>query len=44
MVNEAMVESCDTKFAIWSSLLPSCKKDPLRPNGEVDEVMCVCHT
>lgn len=41
VINEALVESCDTKLAIWTSLLPSCKKDPLRANGEVDEIMYV---
>lgn len=42
VVNEAMVETCDTKLAVWSSLLPACKKDPLRHDGRVDEVMYVC--
>ena len=36
---ESLVDSCDAKLAIWSSLLPACKKDPLRRNGQVDEVM-----
>ena len=39
VVNEALVENCDTKLAIWSSLLPACKKDPLRLDGQIDEVM-----
>ncbi|EUC35340.1 hypothetical protein COCCADRAFT_77407, partial [Bipolaris zeicola 26-R-13] len=43
VINEALVESCDAKFAIWTSLLPSCKKDPLLMNGEVDEVMFMAH-
>ncbi|KAJ5052719.1 hypothetical protein J3E72DRAFT_232629 [Bipolaris maydis] len=43
VINEALVESCDAKFAIWTSLLPSCKKDPLRLNGEVDEIMFMAH-
>ncbi|EMD68910.1 hypothetical protein COCSADRAFT_109990 [Bipolaris sorokiniana ND90Pr] len=43
VINEALVESCDTKLAIWTSLLPSCKKDPLRANGEVDEIMFMAH-
>lgn len=34
-----LVDSCDAKLAIWSSLLPGCKKDPLRKNGVLDEVM-----
>jgi hypothetical protein len=29
----------DTKLAIWSTLLPACKRDPLRKDGTVDEVM-----
>ncbi|CAN9314416.1 unnamed protein product [Alternaria alternata] len=41
VVNEALVENCDTKLAIWSSLLPACKKDPLRLNGQVDEVITI---
>jgi hypothetical protein len=41
VVNEALIESCDTKFAIWTSLLPSCKKDPLGVSGQIDEVMYV---
>jgi hypothetical protein len=39
VISETLVENCDTKLAIWSSMLPACKKDPLRPNGQVDEVM-----
>ena len=41
VVSEALVQNCDTKLAIWSSLLPACKKDPLRLGGQVDEVMYV---
>ncbi|KAH7095127.1 Quinolinate phosphoribosyl transferase [Paraphoma chrysanthemicola] len=40
---EAMIERCDTKLAIWTSLLPACKKDPLRKDGRVDEVMFAAH-
>jgi hypothetical protein len=36
---EDMIERCDTKFAIWTSLLPASKRDPLRRDGRVDEVM-----
>ncbi|EUC46343.1 hypothetical protein COCMIDRAFT_35963 [Bipolaris oryzae ATCC 44560] len=43
VINEALVESCDVKLAIWMSLLPSCKKDPVRMNGEVDEIMFMAH-
>jgi hypothetical protein len=40
-LSEALTENCDVKLAIWSSMLPACKKDPLQPNGQVDEVMYV---
>ncbi|KAF1920553.1 Quinolinate phosphoribosyl transferase [Ampelomyces quisqualis] len=40
---EAITERCDTKIAIWTSLLPTCKKDPLRKNGSVDEIMFTAH-
>lgn len=40
---EAMIERCDTKLAIWTSLLPACKKDPLRRDGRIDEVMFTAH-
>jgi hypothetical protein len=36
---EAMIEHCDTKLAIWTSLLPACKRDPLQRDGRVDEVI-----
>jgi hypothetical protein len=40
---EAMLEHCDTKLAIWSSLLPACKRDLLQVDGCVDEVMFTAH-
>ncbi|KAH4221081.1 hypothetical protein HBI06_161980 [Parastagonospora nodorum] len=40
---EAMIEVHDTKLAIWTSLLPACKKDPLRRDGTIDEVMFAAH-
>ncbi|KAH8724608.1 Quinolinate phosphoribosyl transferase [Phaeosphaeriaceae sp. PMI808] len=40
---EAMIESCDTKVAIWTSLLPANKRDPLRRDGRIDEVMFTAH-
>ncbi|EAT80582.2 hypothetical protein SNOG_12170 [Parastagonospora nodorum SN15] len=40
---EAMIEVHDTKLAIWTSLLPACKKDPLRRDGAIDEVMFAAH-
>ena len=36
---EDSIEMMDTKLAIWSSMLPASKKDPLRKDGTVDEVM-----
>ncbi|KAF1946653.1 hypothetical protein EJ02DRAFT_418397 [Clathrospora elynae] len=40
---ETMIDRCDTKLAIWSTLLPASKKDPLRQDGKVDEVMFMAH-
>jgi hypothetical protein len=40
---EAMLEHCDTKLAIWSSLLPACKRDLLQEDGYVDEIMFTAH-
>jgi nicotinate-nucleotide pyrophosphorylase (carboxylating) len=37
--NEALVESIDAKAASWLALLPASKKDPLRMDGTIDEVM-----
>jgi hypothetical protein len=42
-LGEAMIERCDTKFAIWTTLLPASKRDPLRRDGSVDEVMFLAH-
>lgn len=38
-----LVDTMDTKIAIWHSLLPSTKRDPLRKDGTVDEVMFQAH-
>ncbi|KAF1843848.1 uncharacterized protein K460DRAFT_387804 [Cucurbitaria berberidis CBS 394.84] len=40
---ESLIDSCDAKFAIWLSLLPACKRDPLQRNGKMDEVMFTAH-
>lgn len=40
---EAIIERCDTKLAIWTSLLPTSKRDPLKRDGSVDEVMFAAH-
>lgn len=41
---DSLIDSCDAKLAIWTSLLPACKKDPLRKNGSLDEVMYGIYT
>ncbi|KAF2130036.1 hypothetical protein P153DRAFT_385270 [Dothidotthia symphoricarpi CBS 119687] len=42
-LSDSLIQVCDTKIAVWQGLLPSCKKDPLRGNGQVDEVMFMAH-
>ena len=41
--SDKLIDSCDVKIAIWQSLLPSVKKDPMRKNGQVDEIMYMAH-
>ena len=41
--DEALSTAVDAKVAAWQSLLPSCKKDPLRADGKVDEIMFQAH-
>lgn len=41
--SDELIDTCDAKIAIWQSLLPSVKKDPLRRDGRVDEVMYMAH-
>ncbi|KAJ4300685.1 hypothetical protein N0V90_002773 [Kalmusia sp. IMI 367209] len=41
--NAAFVASIDAKLAVWHSLLPAVKKDPMRQNGTVDEIMFMAH-
>jgi hypothetical protein len=38
-----LIDRCDTKIAIWHSLLPSVKKSPMRKDGTMDEVMYMAH-
>ncbi|KAF3047399.1 hypothetical protein E8E12_003221 [Didymella heteroderae] len=38
-----LVDTMDAKIAIWHSLLPSTKRDPLRKDGTVDEVIFQAH-
>ncbi|KAF2267636.1 hypothetical protein CC78DRAFT_63245 [Lojkania enalia] len=40
---DGIISSVDAKLAIWRSLLPISKKDPMRPTGKVDEVMFLAH-
>jgi hypothetical protein len=42
-IMDVLISDIDTKVAIWQTLLPACKKEPLRLNGEVDEVMFLAH-
>lgn len=41
--SDDLLASVDAKVAVWQSLLPACKKDPLQKNGKVDEVMFLAH-
>ena len=40
---DSLVASVDVKVAAWQSLLPACKRDALRSDGKVDEVMFMAH-
>lgn len=43
-LGEAMSDPFDTKLAVWTSLLPACKRDSLRQHGRgLDEVMFTAH-
>ncbi|KAF2828271.1 hypothetical protein CC86DRAFT_439329 [Ophiobolus disseminans] len=42
--DETLVDTVDAKIASWQALLPVCKKDPMRMDGTVDEVMFQCHS
>ena len=42
-LGDALIDSCDTKIAAWQSLLPAVKRDPLRRDGTVDELMFMAH-
>ncbi|CAI6339019.1 unnamed protein product [Periconia digitata] len=43
IINEEFATSVDTKVMAWSSLLPICKRDPMRKDGTVDETMFLAH-
>jgi nicotinate-nucleotide pyrophosphorylase (carboxylating) len=38
-----MIAATDARIAAWTSLLPTCKKEPIHPDGTVDEVMYFAH-
>ncbi|KAH6637790.1 Quinolinate phosphoribosyl transferase [Boeremia exigua] len=41
--NRELIDSMDAKIAIWHSQLPSVKRDPMRKDGTVDEIMFTAH-
>jgi hypothetical protein len=41
--NTAFVAIVDAKLAVWHSLLPVSKRDPMRQDGTIDEVMFLAH-
>lgn len=41
--SQELIDSCDARIAAWHSLLPANKKDPMRKDGTVDEVMYMAH-
>ena len=41
--SDSLVATIDAKIAAWQALLPACKKDPMRPNGSLDEIMFQAH-
>jgi nicotinate-nucleotide pyrophosphorylase (carboxylating) len=41
--SDSLIQASDAKVAVWHSLLPACKRDPLRQDGRVDEVMFLAH-
>lgn len=42
-MSEELIRECDTKVAVWQSLLPAVKKDPMQKDGQIDEVMFMAH-
>ncbi|KAF2679093.1 nicotinate-nucleotide diphosphorylase [Lentithecium fluviatile CBS 122367] len=41
--SDSLIAAVDAKVAAWQSLLPACKKDPMRQNGTIDEIMFQAH-
>ena len=38
-----LIDTMDTKIAIWHSMLPLVKREPQRKDGTVDEIMFMAH-
>lgn len=41
--SKELIDTMDTKIAVWHAQLPAAKKDPLQKDGTVDEVMFMAH-
>ena len=41
--SKELIDAVDTKIAVWHSQLPAVKRDPLRIDGTVDEIMFIAH-
>ena len=41
--NDNIINEVDTKSAAWLAMLPLEKKDPMRADGTVDEIMFLAH-
>lgn len=42
-LSEGLVLAAEPKVVSWNLLLPTCKKDPLGPDGKVDELLFLAH-
>ncbi|OCK84401.1 hypothetical protein K432DRAFT_414025 [Lepidopterella palustris CBS 459.81] len=40
---DGLVDIADTKLSVWQSLLPVYKREPIREDGKVDEVLYLAH-
>lgn len=41
--SKELIDTLDTKIAVWHSQLPVAKRDPLQIDGTVDEIMFMAH-
>jgi hypothetical protein len=41
--SKELIDTMDTKIAVWHSQLPAAKRDPLQIDGTVDEIMFMAH-